>query len=281
MSTQLAPSDSTSSGTRTPGRLLTARRVAFSLVLLVLAGLNLVMAPRALLVSPVMGWVQSMGPHQLHDMTIFATLWLAVLVPVALLLYRPRKHVNAILAPLVAFVPLTAFGLVIDSPIAMSFVLGTVLTLVALALHPAARSALRFDRVERVDRRLLGLFALGGVPVLVYAGLEASKQLARTGDHALFVHYGGMAAASLVVVAMGALAVVRVRDWRFAAWLAGALAAFVGVASAVFPTMESSLGLAGGALLVLWAVAFVASVEFVRRGDQPVPAPTESRTTAD
>lgn len=94
------------------------------------------MAPRALLLSPVLGWTQEMGPHRLHDMTRFATLWFALLVPVA---------------PLLAFVPLAGFGPAIDSPIAMSFVTGVVLTLVAFAFHPVGRSALRFDRVATVE----------------------------------------------------------------------------------------------------------------------------------
>lgn len=64
----------------------------------------------------------------------------------------------------------------------------------------------------------------------------------------------------------GGLAISRRRDWRFAAWVAGFLAFYLGVSSAVFPNASSSLGLVGGALVAIWAFTFVAMTERVRGG---------------
>lgn len=55
-----------------------------------------------------------------------------------------------------------------------------------------------------------------------------------------------MRVAAFFVVVMGALAVLRKRDWRFAAWSAGLTAAYLGVLSLTYPAFESSLGLIGG-----------------------------------
>jgi hypothetical protein len=77
---------------------------------------------------------------------------------------------------------------------------------------------------------------------------------------------------------MGTLAVFRERDWRFAGWSAGLTAAYLGVVSLAYPAIESSLGSVGGGLLLAWAVAFVAGVEYVRRGDADEDASPDETT---
>ncbi|MFC6973856.1 hypothetical protein ACFQL1_02920 [Halomicroarcula sp. GCM10025709] len=172
---------------------------------------------------------------------------------------------NTILAPVFAVSVVAVFAFLAESPLFTGFLTTSVLAVVALALHPAGRSLLRFDRVEAVDRRLAGLFVVGAVPLLAFATLETTKPLGIADEHALFVHYGAMAITAALVVLMGALAVLRRRDWRFAAWSSGLLAATLGVVSVGFPTIESSLGVLGGALAIAWALAFVAGVEYARR----------------
>lgn len=251
------------------GALSTAAKVRFAAFTLVVLGI-LAFAGLAMpneLAMAYTSWFVDFGVHQVHDQMLFAFLWITLVVPVALMLYHPTGRVNAILAPVVFAVPWTVLAVLVGSPIVMLGAILGGLGLVALALHPAGRSLLRFGRVESVDRRLAGLLAVGSLPLLVYAGLELSRQLGTADDHALFVHYGTMALAALYVVLMGALAVVRERDWRFAAWSAGVTAAYLGVLSLAYPAIESSLGSIGGALLLAWAVAFVAGVEYVRRGD--------------
>lgn len=243
------------------------RFAAFTLVALAIIAFNLVMTPTYLLAAPVMGWFQDLGAHQVHDMTVGTLIWLAFIVPMALMLYHPTDRVNAILAPLVASASIAVMAFLAGSFLFEGFVIGSVLALVALVLHPAGRSLARFDRVGSVDRRIVGLFAVGAIPLLVYAGLELVRQIGPVDEHVLFVHYGGMAVVAFLVVLMGALAVFRRRDWRFAAWSAGLMAAFVGLVSIAYPTGVSSAGTIAGSLLLLWGVAFVASVEYVHRGD--------------
>ena len=251
------------------GSMSTAGKVrftAFTLVALAIIAVNLAMTPAYLLAAPITGWFQDLGVHQVHDMTVGTLIWLAFVVPMALMLYHPTDRVNAVLAPLVAAGSIAVMALLAGSFLFEGFAVGSVLALVALVLHPAGRSLVRFDRVESIDRRVAGLFVVGAVPLLAYAGLEVGKQVGPADEHVAFVHYGGMAVVAVLVVLMGTLAVLRRRDWRFAAWSAGVMGAFVGLASAVYPASASSVGTVAGALLVLWAVAFVAGVEYGRRG---------------
>lgn len=240
---------------------------AFTLILLALLGLNVVMTPTEILTAAFTGWFQEFGIHQVHDMTVAAVLWLAFIVPIVLLLYHPTGRVNTILAPVIAAIPIASMAALAESFLAMGFAVMSGFALLALLFHPAGRSLARFDRVEGVDRRLAGWYVIGALPVLAYAALEVGNQLGRVDEHVLFVHYGAMAVAAVLIVVMGFLAVFRQRDWRFAAWHAGLLGAFIGLASMAYPGIESSLGQIGGALLLLWAIVFVAGVEYVRRRD--------------
>jgi hypothetical protein len=79
---------------------------------------------------------------------------------------------------------------------------------------------------------------------------------------------------------MGGLAVFRKRDWRYPTWLAGLLAGFIGVLSIAYPTFASSVGTLGGALLFIWALAFVAGVEYTRRSAERDRRETERQRPA-
>lgn len=267
MATSLDTSGATSgSGLESLSTAGKARFAAFTLVAL---GALVVAAAmmRGELALAYTGWFQDFGVHQVHDQLLFTFLWIALVIPFALLCYHPTGRVNTVLAPVLFAVPWIVMAVVVDSPILMLGVIFGVLGVLALALHPAGRSVLLFDRVESVDPYLAGLFAIGAAPLAVYGGLELYEQFTVTDDHALFVHFGSMALAAFFVVVMGALAVLRERDWRFAAWSAGLTAALLGVVSVAYPAVESSLGLGGG-LLVLWAIAFVVAVEYVRRRER-------------
>lgn len=146
------------------------------------------------------------------------------------------------------------------------FVIGSILAIAVLVLHPAGRELVHLERVERIDSRLAGLYVIGALPILLYGGFELVKQLGPVDDHVLFVHFGAMTVASLFIVIMGGLAVVRQQDWRFAAWSTSIVAVFVGAVSIAYPAVESSLGLLGGGLLITWAIIFVAAVELSRAG---------------
>lgn len=250
-------SGSTGETTRTP--VETARRVAFSLVAvatLVLAWTTI----RGELALAVTGWTAAPDVHRVHDLTIFGTLWVVLVVPMALALYRPDDRVNAALAPVLFLAPVTVFAAIVASPILGVPALFGALGLLALLLHPGGRDVLRFDRVRKVPLSLAALLAAATVPLVVYAGFQAANQFTVPDEHTLLAHYGAMGVAVGYVLVMGVFAISRRRDWRFAAWSAGAVAVLLGAASVRFD-VASSLGPVWGGLLVLWAVAFVAGVE--------------------
>lgn len=184
----------------------------------------------------------------------------------ALSLYRPSRRVNTVLAPAAFAIPTAVMAVLADSFLFTGFLITSGLAVFALVVHPACRSLARADVVAAVDRRVAGLFALGAGPLLGYAGLEVAKQLGPVDDHVLFVHYGAMAIAAILVVVTGTVGLVRRRDWRVATWTAGTTAAFLGVVSVVYPENPSSVGAIGGLVVVGWALAFVVSVERTRRG---------------
>lgn len=251
----------------------------FSTVVLALLVLNVVMTPSNILTAPFVGWFQDLGTHQVHDMTVAALIWLMLIVPLALLLYHPTKRVNTALAPFMLVGPHVVLAYLVDSFLFMPFVIMSTLALLAVLLHPAGRSVAQLDRIDSIDTRLATLYVIGAIPLLVYAGFEVAKQLGPVDEHVVFIHYGGMAVGAFYVVVMGALAIARMRDWRFAAWSTGLVAAFIGLVSVGYPAVESSDGLAGGSLLLLWAVAFVTIVEYVRRGHDHRPAESVDEAT--
>lgn len=224
---------------------------------------------RGMLPLAVTGWYTDVGPHRLHDLNFFALVWLGLL-GLAVQLYDPDDRVTAVVIPVLVMGPLAVMALTTSSPIAMLPVLFTAVGVVVAALHPAGRSLLRVDRVTPADRGLLGLLALAVIPLLGYAADQLVKQYSVADEHTALVHYGGMALLAVLVLLLGLLATVRRRDWRFAAWGAGALAVYLGASSAVFPTYASSVGPTWGGLAVAWGVAFVAAVE-LRRGSPSGP----------
>lgn len=279
MATVDAPDAGTSNGSLNTRE--NVRFGAFSLVVLALLALNVVMTPPEILTAPFVGWFGEVGIHQVHDMTVASMIWLLLIVPLLLLLYHPTGRVNTVMAPLILVVPHAVLAFLSGSFLFRPFVIMSILALLAVVLHPAGRSLAQFDRVETVDWRLAVLYVLGAVPLLVYAGFEAAKQLGPVDEHVVFVHYGGMAVGGLFIILMGALAILRTRDWRFATWSTGLVAAFIGLVSIAYPAVESSVGMAGGSLLLLWAVAFVASVEYVRRGGLGSPAESLDEATTE
>lgn len=265
-------------GTAIPN-LRSVRRGLFTLV----AGVTLALAAlmmRAELLLAFTGWFEDLGVHQVHDMTIFGLLWVTIVVPMVLALYRPARRVNTALAPVLFLVPMAVFTALVSSPLLMLPVIFGTLALLALSVHPAGRGLLRFDRVDQVPRPLAVLLVIAAVPLLSYAGGQALLQLTVTDEHAFFAHYGGMAIAATYVVLMGALALLRRRDFRFAAWSAGLVAVIIGAASITF-SVASSVGVGWGALLIVWAIVFVAGVEYSRNSVASTDDDSTDETVAE
>lgn len=246
----------------------------YTFVAVVLAGLVLAAVMLGeFLTFAFLAWGGQFGVHQIHDLILTWSLWLGIVVAFAVLLYRPKDRVNAMLAPFVFLVPIIVFAVIGGSEILMLPLIFGGIAIVLAALHPAGRDLLRFERAEKPNRLLLGLYVVAAIALLVYAGDQAIKQLTLTDEHAIPVHYGGMVASSLFVVVMGGLAILRDRDWRFAAWSAGIVALVLGVASVMW-NEPSSLGVIGGSLTIVFAIALVAGVEYTRR------EPTETERPA-
>lgn len=222
---------------------------------------------RDMLPLVVTGWYTDIGIHRLHDLNFLALIWLG-LIGLAVQLYDPDERVTAVVLPVLVMGPLALLAITTGSPIAMLPVIFTVVGLVVAALHPAGRSVLRIDRVDDIDARLIGLVVVAAVPLLVYGADQLVKQYTVADEHAALVHYGGMAVLAGLVILLGALATVRRRDWRFAAWSAGVLAVYLGASSAAFPGLASSAGPLWGGLAVAWGVAFVVAVEVIRGLDR-------------
>lgn len=214
----------------------------------------------------VTGWTGAFGARSIYAL-VFITSTVTGLLGMAVQFYRPTERVTAILLMPAGLVLSAAIGLATGTIFAVVTLVLAAVSLVPLALHPAGRSLLRFERVASPNRLLVALYAAGAVVLVVYGGQELLKQFTRTGEDALRGHYGDLAIAAFSMVALGGLAVFRRRDWRFAAWATGFVGLYLGVGSAVFPAASSSLGLAGGVLVAVWAIAFVGVTERVRGGE--------------
>lgn len=239
------------------------RRPAFYVAVLAALGLFAVML-QDLLPLVVTAWYTDVGPHRLHDLNFLAMVWLGLL-GLVVQLYEPEERVTAAVIPVLVMGPLAAMALTTGSPIAMLPVVFTAVGLVVLALHPAGRSLVRLDRVEPLDRRLLGLVGVATLPLLAYAADQFVRQYTAADDHAALVHYGAMGLLAVLVLLLAGLAAVRRRDWRFAACSAGVLAVYLGASSIAFPGLASSVGPVWGGLAVVWGIAFVVGVEASRR----------------
>lgn len=206
--------------------------------------------------------------HRVHDLT-FSFLVGTAVVGMLAQLRAPSQNVAG---QLMAMIPWIALGLCFAlamtwPPFAPAPILGA-LTLVATVLHPTGRAFFRSFRVARVNRTMLALVIVVAVPLLAFAFSNIRLQRSTTNDHAELGHYGFMAAFGFTVVGVGLLASLRPDGWRLTAWVAGVLAALLGLASVILPDLDSSLGLAWSIAAIVWGVTFIAASEFILRGSR-------------
>lgn len=203
--------------------------------------------------------------HRIHDLT-FALLNGTTVIGMLAQLRAPTRNMAGQLMALTPFVALLMTvaltnGWVLSPP----WLLVGASTVLATMFHPIG-DPLRAFRGVRADRVLLGLVAVAAVPLLAFAFTNIGLQRAGPSEHALAGHYGFMAAFSFTVSGVGLLSSLRPEGWRLTAWVAGALPVSLGLASLVYPDVDSSLGVAWALAAVAWGVAFVASAELARRG---------------
>lgn len=208
--------------------------------------------------------------HFVHDIALSAFVWVWGLAMVVQL-YRPARRVTAMQVALVMSVIdlglgvlAVPFGVAFDPSVMLFF--GPVF--LAAALHPARGDLLplRGFSWEAVDPVLLGLVGLAVVPVALYAWGQLNLQFVLTDEHAELGHYATMVYTVLSMLALAALASLRNRGRRFAAYGAGLIAVLLGVAS-VFNPETSALDGTWSAFAILWGLAVVGASEWsVRSG---------------
>lgn len=128
-------------------------------------------------------------------------------------------------------------------------------------VHPLGMDQL--PRVGSLDRPLAILAGLTAVAGLVLAGIELNAQLTVVDGHAGFDHYLFMAITYLSISGMALLGSFRPIGWRFPIYASSFLILVIGIASIVYPGPEqgSSLGVALGALAVIWAILLLGVAE--------------------
>lgn len=195
------------------------------------------------------------GEHRIHQIVDGAIMG-AIIIGVAVQLYKPAKRVAALQTSLVVLIVFAAFsiaggGSVIES---MTFVvLGAVIAL----LHPARGELLPTVSRATISPRLAGLAVLAALPFAAFAVHQFGLQLTLVDDHAAIGHWGNMAGFAVSVVLLGVLASLKPRWWLFPAVTAGIFAVDHGLASIIFDA-PSSVGPLWGGLELLWGLAFLA-----------------------
>jgi hypothetical protein len=269
VATRLRPASTTAEDVAITGSLRELKRSlraspGFSLAVLItlgLAGLIGLMTLLMIALGGFLGMAHFTEPHhRIHDLT-YGFLFTTAVVGLLSQLRRPSRNVAGVLMALVPWIALLLAAILsTDSGVILSAerILVAAGTVVAALLHPNRRDLFRSLGVSRLNWVMLGLVIAAAVPLLAYAATNLGLQGGVTNEHAVMGHYGFMAAFAFNVVGVGLLASLRPDGWRVAAWVAGILPAFLGLASLVYPELDSSLEGSWAWLAIAWGLGFVA-----------------------
>lgn len=269
------------------------RRIAFSVVVLAFVGFIVLSGgwrpladAVAVWFAPALGLHDEFNPaHRIHFMA-FPLLFWPLIVGLLMQLKSPEKQLAGQLMALLPFVALfTAFAITdFWEPATFMGVFGAV-TLLTTLLHPSGRDLLGSISVSRVNRVLLVLAIVAAVPLLAYVGTQVGLQTgaieagghdhAGSGhaetheEHIEFGHFMLMSAVGLFVIGLGLLSSLQQPGWWLPAWFAGILAAFLGLASVVFPAAASSGDLIWAVGAIAWGIAFIVAAETTQEPETP------------
>jgi hypothetical protein len=111
-------------------------------------------------------------------------------------------------------------------------------------------------------RRPLVVGTTGAVGWLILSGFELSQQLTQplANEHVEFHHFGYMGEIALLIVLASLIGATAMAGQRIVAVLSAGAAIYLGLASAVFPDYESSLGVPLGIIAIIWAAAYLWTV---------------------
>lgn len=206
--------------------------------------------------------------HRVHDLT-FGFLVGTAAVGMLAQVRTPSKNVAGQLMALIPWVGLILGFVLTDTwTFAPAPILGA-LTLIATILHPTGRHLFRSFSVSRVNRMMLAMVIIAAVPLVAFASTNIELQRTLTDDHATLGHYGFLAAFSFTVIGVGLLASLGPAGWRLTAWVAGLLPALLGLASVVYPDVNSSLDPVWALAAIAWGVGFVAAAELTQNAESP------------
>ena len=247
------------STTLTP--ISTRRRIAFYLpVILGAAGILAFFS----LVAPIFpfgiqAWTDpdALSGHVVHSVAD-STLFILPVIGLALQLHRAREKAAGVQMAILTMGMVTLVALFFVPEFAPVMGIFFLLTLAVGALHPAR------SEVFSLQGPLNGwAAALAGVALVASVGFIAEhlqlQNMAMAGDeHAEFGHWAITGAFALCVPLLALLGSFRPAGWRIPAFAAAALAGLYGLASILHPGQASTLGVTGGAVAILWAVAYLA-----------------------
>src|SRR5262245_14121768 len=207
--------------------------------------------------------------HRIHDVT-FSFLFAMAAAGLLAQLRAPSKNVAGQLMTLIPWIALgLAFALTNTwVPWDLVAIFG-ILTLLATLLHPTGRDLFRSFSVSRLNWVMLALVIIAAVPLLPFASTNIGLQRTVSNEHAALGHYSVMAAFSFTVIGVSLLASLRPVGWWLTAWVAGLLPALLGLASLVFPDVDSSLGPIWALAAIAWGVVFVAVAELTQDAECP------------
>lgn len=243
---------------RTTGR---ARRISFYVVVgLALAAMA---AYPPLLMGPVVTWLpestvdslfgeEGLGIHRAHLEGASLLFWLTVVAMVSQF-RRPETKaapVWAAAAAWVVFLPIELTHLVDPFSIVV-----TVLVLGVVVLHPRRwpSQSIAWSNSARA------VAVLGAVAGVVYTYQQAVLQVNGLAEdpHVAGSHYALMAAMAVGLSVSALLGATDFPGHRISAWTAGVTTVILGVFFIGHPDQASSLGVAWGLAMVVWALAYL------------------------
>ncbi len=197
--------------------------------------------------------------HELHHLvlgSVFPVLLLGVLAQA----YRPSERVGALHTSLIIWTSLVVVFTVGGgfSPIQL-VLLGLLAGMVVT--HPTGRK--QRPSFDTADRSLVAVAAVTAVGAVSFAGIELLSHFEAADDHVVLDHYLFMATTGLSIAALVLYGSLQGIGWRFPTYSAGFLLIVIGAGSIIYPGAEqgSSLGVALGLLVVVWAILFVGLAE--------------------
>jgi hypothetical protein len=222
--------------------------------------------------------------HRIHDVSYGAIFTVGV-IGVAAQLRRPARNVAGMAMALVPWAGLLLAAVLADSYTTVVqrnpwYPLAVVVGIAAL-LHPSGRAFFRSFGTSRVNGVMLALVGVAAVPLVSFASTNIRLQGSVSDMHALMGHYGFMAATAFTILGVALVASLGPVGWRLTAWVAGLLAAFLGLSSLPYPDNASALTRGWALASIAWGVAFVAVAEATRAAKGPAsPGPAAASTPA-